>query len=76
MAKAKSKAKDNAETLRQLDISELNGKLLAARKSLFELKLKRSEQKNPLKIKWTRHSVARILTIIKEKTSGTAEKSK
>jgi ribosomal protein L29 len=73
---AKTKNKDNAETLRQLDMNELNGKLISARKALFELKLKRSEQKNPLKIKWTRHSVARILTIIKEKTGGTAEKSK
>ena len=66
---AKTKNKENAGTLRQLDIAELNGKLLSARKALFELKLKRSEQKNPLKIKWARHSVARILTIIKEKTS-------
>ena len=73
---AKTKNKDNAETLRQLDVNELNGKLITARKALFELKLKRSEQKNPLKIKWTRHGIARILTIIKEKTGGTAEKSK
>jgi ribosomal protein L29 len=71
-----AKQKDTAENLRQLEVSELNGKLEAGREALFKLKLKRSEQKNPLKIRWARRNVARILTIIKEKTSGTAEKSK
>ncbi len=75
MAKARTKEKDSAEILRQHDLNDLKGKLDSARKALFELKIKRSEQKNPLKIKWARHSVARILTIIKEKTGGTAEKT-
>ncbi|MFH1710522.1 MAG: 50S ribosomal protein L29 [bacterium] len=65
------KAKENiTENLRQFDVNELKGKLTAARKNLFELKLKRSEQKNPFKVKWARHDVARILTIIKEKMTG------
>lgn len=62
--------------MRQFSINDLKEKLVSARKNVFELKLKRSEQKNPLKIRWARRSVARILTIIKEKTGGTAEKSK
>jgi ribosomal protein L29 len=71
-----AKIKDTAENLRQFSINDLKEKLVSARKNVFELKLKRSEQKNPLKIRWARRSVARILTIIKEKTGGTAEKSK
>ena len=71
-----AKVKDTAENLRQFDIGDLKGKLVSARKNLFELKLKRGEQKNPFKIKWARHDIARILTIIKEKTGGTVEKSK
>jgi ribosomal protein L29 len=71
-----AKVKDTAENLRQLDVSELQGKLVSARKNLFEMKIKRSEQKDPFKIRWARRSIARILTIIKEKTSGTIEKSK
>ena len=71
-----AKQKDTAENLRQLEVNELKGKLESGREALFKLKLKRSEQKNPLKIRWARRNVARILTIIKEKTSGTAEKSK
>jgi ribosomal protein L29 len=71
-----AKVKDTAENLRQLDVSELQGKLVSARRNLFEMKIKRSEQKDPFKIRWARRSIARILTIIKEKTSGTIEKSK
>lgn len=73
MAKA---TKDTAENLRQLEVNELNGHLVSARKNLFELKLKRSEQKDPLKIRWTRRNVARIMTIIKEKTGGKTDKGK
>ena len=73
MAKAK---RDTAEILRQLDVKELSGKLASARKDLFDMKLKRSEQKDPFKIRWARRNIARILTIIKEKESGTVEKSK
>jgi ribosomal protein L29 len=71
-----AKIKDTAENLRQFNINDLKEKLVSARKNVFELKLKRSEQKNPLKIRRARRSVARMLTIIKEKTGGTAEKSK
>lgn len=73
MAKA---TKDTAENLRQLEVNELNGHLVSARKNLFELKLKRSEQKDPLKIRWARRNVARIMTIIKEKTGGKTDKGK
>lgn len=70
-----AKIKENTiENLRQLNVQELNEKLVTARKSLFEMKLKRGEQKNPHKITWTRREVARILTLIKEKTTGGKEK--
>jgi ribosomal protein L29 len=72
---AKAKVKDTAENLRQLGDGELKDKLVSARMNLFELKLKRSEQKDPFKIRWARRNVARILTIMKEKTGGT-EKTK
>lgn len=73
---AKAKEKDTAENLRQLSAGELKEKLASARTSLFMLKLKRSEQKDPFKVRWARRNIARILTIMKEKTGGTAEKSK
>jgi len=73
-----AKAKENtAENLRQLGVPELKEKLVAARRVLFGLKLKRGEQKSPLKIRWARRDVARMLTLIKEKeTSGKAAKGK
>jgi ribosomal protein L29 len=73
---AKTKTKDTAENLRQLDVNELKAKLETGRVDLFELRLKRTEQKNPLKVRWARRNVARIMTLIKEKTGGTAEKTK
>lgn len=74
MAKKKS-----IDELKGLSVPELNEKLVQARKGLFELKLKRSEQKDPLKIRWARREVARVLTLIGEKTvqqksGGTIEK--
>jgi ribosomal protein L29 len=71
------KNKENsADNLRQLGDSDLKDKLLSARKALFELKFKKSEQKDPLKVRWARRSVARILTIMKDNTGETAKKGK
>ena len=73
---AKAKKENTIENLRQLGVNELKGKLISARKELFLLKLKRTEQKNPLKIRWVRRDVARILTLINEKSGGSLEKTK
>ena len=73
---AKAKTKETAANLRQLDVNELKAKLETGRSDLFELRLKRTEQKNPLKVRWARRNVARLMTLIKEKTGGTAEKTK
>lgn len=55
------------EELRNISVEELGSRLIAARKALFDLRLKRAEVKNPLEIRWKRREIARILTIIKEK---------
>lgn len=73
MAKEK---KIKAGDLRQLSITELNEKVASARKNLLELRLKRSEQKNPLKLRWVRREVARISTIINEKAGAESGKQK
>ena len=68
---------NKVDDLRQINVPELKDKLEVARKNLLELRLKRSEQKNPLKLRWVRRGIARILTLIKEKSTGGAiEKSK
>ncbi len=71
---AKVKKENTTENLRQLGADDLKHKLVAARKELFMLKLKRTEQKNPLKVRWARREVARILTLINEKAGGSIEK--
>jgi ribosomal protein L29 len=55
-------------------VPELKEKLVAARKSLFDLKMKKSEIKDPLKLRWARRDIAKIMTIIKEKESSAARK--
>jgi ribosomal protein L29 len=71
-----AKQKKNIDELRSLSVPELKDKLLTARKSLLEMRMKRAEQKNPLKLRWVRRDIARILTFINQKsTGGTVEKS-
>jgi len=65
--------KNRPANLRELNIPELKEKLLTARRNLFEQEIKRTELKNPLKLRWMRRDIARILTVIKEKeTEGTS----
>ncbi len=74
MAKAKG---NTADDLRQLTANELKAKLVASRKALFDLRIKRSELKNLLELRSRRRDVARILTIMKEKEiSGKTAKEK
>lgn len=72
-----SKQKKSVEALRGLGISELKEKLATARKALFDLRIKKSELKNLLQLKWARREIARIMTLVKEKElSATAKTSK
>jgi ribosomal protein L29 len=72
-----SKQKKSVEALRGLGVSELKDKLISARKALFDLRIKKSELKNLLQLKWARREIARIMTLVKEKeASATAKTSK
>jgi ribosomal protein L29 len=62
------------DSLRQLGVDELKVRLVAARKNLFDMKMKKSELKDPLKLRWARRDVAKIMTIIKEKETSAARK--
>jgi len=55
--------------LRQLEAMELNEKLKSLRSKLLELRFKRSSHQltNPLELRWTRRSIARILALLNEK---------
>lgn len=57
------------DELRELSVSELRGKLRELRRELLSLRIQRVGQqlKNPLKLRVARRSIARILTILREK---------
>ncbi len=59
-----------AAELRELSQDELKKKLGDLRRELLSLRIKSANQqlKNPLKLREARRSVARVLTIIKEKS--------
>jgi len=67
---AKKTVKVVVDELRQLGVPELTERLSSARKALFEQKMKRAELKNPLKLRWLRRDIAKILTIMNEKMAG------
>lgn len=74
MAKQKE---NNIENFRQLAVDQLNEKLVTLRKQLLELRLK--ELKNPHQLTWVRRNIARVLTVISEKSrqpSGQAGSAK
>lgn len=54
-----------------LSVKELNKKAQEVRKTLFELKMKNTlgQLNNPLDIRSTRRSLAKVLTALKQKTS-------
>ncbi len=60
------------EELRNLSKQELNEKMVALKKSLFEMLSQRSTGRveKPSKIKDARRDVARILTVLNEKQKG------
>jgi len=68
---------NNIENFRQLAVDQLNEKLVTLRKQLLELRLK--ELKNPHQLTWVRRNIARVLTVISEKSrqpSGQAGSAK
>ena len=58
--------------LRELALDELNKKLAETRRELLTLRFQQANQqlKDPLKLRSVRRTVARILTIIREKNKN------
>ena len=61
-----------ANELREMNIAELNEKLLSQKKELFNLRfqLETGQLENPLQIRNVKRDIARINTIITEKTQA------
>ena len=61
-----------ANELRDLNVAELQEKLLSQKKELFNLRfqLATGQLENPLRIRSVRRDIARINTIITEKTQA------
>lgn len=61
-----------ANDLREMNIAELNEKLLSQKKELFNLRfqLATGQLENPLQIRNVKRDIARINTIITEKTQA------
>ena len=61
-----------ANELREMNIAELNEKLLSQKKELFNLRfqLATGQLENPLQIRNGKRDIARINTIITEKTQA------
>jgi ribosomal protein L29 len=61
-----------ANELREMNIAELNEKLLSQKKELFNLRfqLATGQLENPLQIRNVKRDIARINTIITEKTQA------
>ena len=62
----------SAEDLRELGAPELNKRLQDARQELFNLRLQRASGKllNPARVVLLRRSVARLLTVLRERGEG------
>ena len=62
----------SAEELRELGVPELNKRLQDARQELFNLRLQRASGKllNPARVVLLRRSVARLLTVLRERGEG------
>jgi large subunit ribosomal protein L29 len=61
-----------AEKVRELSVSDLKGKQKELQEQLFRLRLQKSigQLDDGLKIRQTRREIARVLTILREKTAG------
>lgn len=65
-----------AKDLRDLKQEELKEKLDSLKKDLFSLRFKRSsgELKSPLALRNTKRDIARVLTVLNQKESGSGVK--
>jgi large subunit ribosomal protein L29 len=61
-----------AEKVRELSLADLKGKQLELQEQLFRLRLQKSigQLDDGLKIRQTRREIARVLTILREKSAG------
>jgi large subunit ribosomal protein L29 len=61
-----------AEKVRELSVADLKGKQKELQEQLFRLRLQKSigQLDDGLKIRQTRREIARVLTILREKTAG------
>lgn len=61
-----------AEKVRELSVTDLKGKQKELQEQLFRLRLQKSigQLDDGLKIRQTRREIARVLTILREKTAG------
>jgi len=65
----------SAGDLRELGMSDLAKRLEEAREELFNLRLQRASGKllNPARVVLVRRTVARLLTVLRERAAGAAE---
>ncbi len=61
-----------AEKVRELSVADLKGKQKELQEQLFRLRLQKSigQLDDGLKIRQTRREIARVLTVLREKTAG------
>ena len=61
-----------AKELKNLSVEELNGKLESLKKDLFMLRMQHATNQldNPMQIAATKKDIARVKTIIREKTNA------
>ena len=62
-----------AEKVRELSVADLKGKQKELQEQLFRLRLQKSigQLDDGLKVRQIRRAIARVLTILREKTTGT-----
>jgi large subunit ribosomal protein L29 len=62
------------DELRSLEVDELDGRLKAARRELYELRFKHAvgQLENSSQISKVRHDIARIMTVLRERDFGIA----
>ena len=67
--------KMKATEIRKMSAAELNEKLVSLKKDLFYLRMQHATNQldNPLKIRETKHDIARVKTIIREQQTAAAK---
>ena len=66
-----------ATEIRKMSVSDLEAKLADLKKDLFQLRLQHATNQldNPLKIRETKHDIARVKTMLRQKElSGASDK--